>query len=250
MSADTCAAAKPALQSALQSCGYVFDAAGNSQPPVGMSQTALTACVCSSANVSVFQSSLTSCAANAAAVTSLNALISGCAAATSGGTGTGTGTGVGTGTGTGTKIITPCEIAVGGGIQTLKLCGVTIDASNGSVKQTASDAQTAACACTAGNVLIYKQAQRVCESEISAISTQGIPVFKALVSACASGAGLAGAGTAAGTGASTSAGAGTGSGSTGGVVTTANTAAAPTKSSGADTMFGFVGLAVAGALLI
>ncbi|KAJ3235686.1 hypothetical protein HDU81_000247 [Chytriomyces hyalinus] len=249
MSSNACTASAPALQSALQSCGYVFDATGNFQPPVGMTQTALTTCVCSNANVLIFQSSLASCAADPTAVSGLNGLIQACAAAKS----AGAGTGVGTGTGAGTHIITPCEIAVGGGIQTLKGCGVTIDTATGSIKQTASDAQTIACVCTAGNVLIYKQAQTVCESEISAIATQGIPVFKALVSGCAKGTGLAGAGAAAaGAGASASASAGAGSSSTAGSTGAVNTAstAAPAKTSGAESVIGLMGFIAAGALLI
>ncbi|KAJ3230690.1 hypothetical protein HDU78_008181 [Chytriomyces hyalinus] len=280
----SCAASAPALQAALQSCGFVFDAAGNSQAPVGMSPTALAACVCSNANLLIFQSTLASCVNDPAAVSGLNGLIEGCAAATGAGAGTGTGTGTGTGagtgagtgtgvgTGTGTGASTPCELTLTRGVQSLTSCGVTIDAS-GTLVQTASDAQTIACVCTATNVAVFNNAQTTCMAEVSAVSKQGLAVANALLSACAgtgvgtgagtgsgTGAGTGvgvgvgtGAGAGTGTGVSTSAGAGIGSGSTGGsagVVTTVNTAAAPAKSSGADAMFGLVGLFAAGALLI
>ncbi|KAI8832678.1 hypothetical protein BJ741DRAFT_614351 [Chytriomyces cf. hyalinus JEL632] len=235
MSSAACTATAPALQAALQTCGFVFDAAGNSKAPVGTTQAALASCVCSPANMSVFRSSLSSCATNPAAVSSLNSLISGCAATTS------AGTGAGTGTGTGSGISTPCELMLTKGLQSLSACGVTIDASTGNFKQTASDAQTATCVCTTSNVLIYKSAQTACEAEASSASTQGVTAAKSLISGCASGLIGGGAGASAGTGSGSA-------GGSSGVVVTGNTAA-PAKSSGADTVFGLVGLFAAGALL-
>ncbi|KAJ3383421.1 hypothetical protein HDU80_001248 [Chytriomyces hyalinus] len=241
---QTCLAATPAVQSTLQTCGFVLDSDGKPSIPATATQTQVYTCLCNSASLSVFTSTLTACSADPVTAANLQMMISGCpTVAAARGTGTGTGTGTGS----------MCEASLQQGIQALGVCGVTANAS-GLLNQTGTADQTSKCICTATNVALFKGAITACEGQVTQTSPSGIIIAKQLVASCASASGTVpgtGGGAAAG-GAASAVASATASATSGGAASAVPTTAvaSTTKGSGGSRAFGMAGVFVVAALFV
>ncbi|KAJ3235685.1 hypothetical protein HDU81_000246 [Chytriomyces hyalinus] len=238
-----CLAATPAIQSTLQACGFELDSTGKPSIPANSTPTQVYTCLCNSASLSVFTNTLTACAADPVTAANLQSLISGCpTVAAAAGTGAGTGSSGSSGQST-------CEASIQQGIESLGVCGVTVDAA-GLLKQTGTADQTSKCLCTSTNVALYKGAITVCEGEVKQTSPQGVIIAKQLVASCESGNGtIPGTGAGAASGA-VSAVASAAASSTSRAAVATSAVVSTTKGSGGSSAVVMVGVFAVAALFV